>query len=348
MKQQAYLNFPLVMLKKTIHHPEAGMSDIGAYGIRLYAQHCRRNPDSALAQLAYISTRRPDEALPRDVETLSRRQDVAAFIDGTSDAWLDPAGFEQGALDMLKDSPVELDADDSEALSHWLALRDAAAYFGRRIINYTTLEKQVKTIQKEVDTHASQTGAPVTGRVPAQYFFETAQTFSDLEAMRMFRCVVAVRSIVGHKRFTGTTKDMLRARMIGAKSPSVATALADYEPAVKAELAAMQSRKRFDRILTEAAVRGFLVKVGMGRRVYLSLTAKNPEELASWVKAKFNRLANYREQEREARKGQQGDTDRGTEGDTEGDSFKKSLLRSLSQEVPLKKTPYKTSSRPEA
>ena len=143
--------------------------------------------------------------------------------------------------------------------------------------------------------------------------------------------------MVGKKHFVGVTKDMLRARMIGGKSPSVAASLAQGAPELKAELDELQSRKRFDRLLTLAASRGFFGKVGMGRRVYLSIEHKDPVALAGRVRTRFDRLTEYRERERTARNPQLYTvtlpvfaTRRGTIGDTiggiKGYSFNKSLL----------------------
>lgn len=118
--------------------------------------------------------------------------------------------------------------------------------------------------------------------------------------MRLFRCVVVVRSLVGSKDFTGTTKDMIRARMIGGKSPSVADALASKSEPLRDELDALGSRKRFDRILTEGAVRKFYGKSGAGRRVYLSITAKDPADLSAMVARRFARHADYKTAEQQA------------------------------------------------
>jgi hypothetical protein len=122
-----------------------------------------------------------------------------------------------------------------------------------------------------------------------------------LDDMRVFRCVAAARSLVGKKHFVGVTKDMLRARMIGGKSPSVAASLAQGAPELKAELDELQSRKRFDRLLTLAASRGFFGKFGKGRRIYLSTEDKDPVALAGRVRTRFDRLTEYRERERTAR-----------------------------------------------
>lgn len=335
-----FINFPLFLLSDTHTAPKRGLTLITSMAFVEYAQHCRRDYTAALLQAVYQSQRHPDKPLPADVRDIMSREDVSEFaVTAAGEAWGDGSQFTTGAAEMIEDYKIELNESEQQALVNWLALRDAAFFFGRQILDFEGIYRDAAAAGRGVQRHASEHGPLVSASIPGKYFFETISKASDPEAMRLFRCVAAVRSLVGSKRFTGTTKDMLRARMIGAKSAAVAEAMAAQSEALRVELKALGSRKRFDRILTEGATRGFYVKLGMGRRIYLSLDAANPEALGVMIGKRFNRQAQYRTREAAARelvagakpKGQQG----GSKGGTEGGSFNKSLSIRLNSKNPL-------------
>ena len=121
-----------------------------------------------------------------------------------------------------------------------------------------------------------------------------------IKDLPVFRAVAALRSIIGRHRFTGTTKAMISARMIGAKSKAVADHLCDKGDAIQEEFERLQRRRQFDNLLTDVACRGFVVKVGMARRIYLSTEAESPAHLAEMVNKSKRRHA-YLQQERAAR-----------------------------------------------
>ena len=202
---------------------------------------------------------------------------------------------------MVRDHPPETTDRERQAVVSFVALRDAAHFFGRILTDYDAVTQSAARSRQAASEHESRHGKDATASVPADYLFEMLDSQPTLDDMRVFRCVAAARSLVGKKHFVGVTKDMLRARMIGGKSPSVAADMAARSPAIAAELAALSSRKRFDRIFTTAAARGFFGKCGMGRRVYLSIEHKDPVALASCVKTRFDRLTEYKERERTAR-----------------------------------------------
>jgi len=326
------------MLANTYTDPDNGMSDISQFAISEFARHCKRDYKDALVQAVYQAQRHPDRAFPSDVRTIMSRGDVADYAEtAAGEAWGDCSEFATGALEMLEDLEIELNEHEQAALVSWLAIRDAAHFFKRRILNFDAVQTRVKQSEKEINIHAREHGALVSASCPADYFFETLEKTTDPEVMRLFRCVVAVRSLVGSKDFTGTTKDMIRARMVGAKSPAVAEVIASNSEPVRDELDALSSRKRFDRILTEGAVRKFYGKFGAGRRVYLSLSVKDPAELSAMVARRFARHADYKTAEQQARVLKQG-TPRGHQGGSKGGSFNKTLNKTY-----LVRTVYATS-----
>lgn len=297
-----FLNFPIVMLAETIADPKRGLNAIACFAFEGYAKHCGRDFPAAFAQVAYLA-RSKGAAMPAAVKALLARPDLTELVEAINqEAWGPGADeYQQNAADMVRDYPPETTDRERQAVVSFVALRDAAHFFGRKITDYDAVMQSAARSRQAVSEHETRHGKDATASVPADYFFEVLDNRPTLDDMRVFRCVAAVRSLVGKKHFVGVTKDMLRARMIGGKSPSVAASLAQGAPELKAELDELQSRKRFDRLLTLAASRGFFGKFGKGRRIYLSTEDKDPVALAGRVRTRFDRLTEYRERERTAR-----------------------------------------------
>lgn len=338
-----FINFPIVMLAETYDDPQKGMKKIIHLAFVEYSKHCRRDYKQALVQAIYVTKRQPDIVLPYDVRQIMYRDDISDFAETainehwghegtdfveTTLATLDSFEMLQSLNASQCEADFELSESEKGALVDWLALMDSASYFKRRILDYDGVCECAGKSQCANFQHAESFGILVHASIPSTFFFETMSNAKDAEAMRLFRCVCAVRSMVGQKKFTGTTKDMLRARMIGAKTPAVAEAMAEESKPLCQELDELGSRKRFDRILTEGAVRKFYGKFGTGRRVYLSLTAKEPQTLAAMVGKKLNRHASYKALEQKARdkiKGTARGQQEGIDRDSKGGSFNKTL-----------------------
>jgi len=295
-----YINFPLCLLSETITATEAhGMNKLASYVIADYARHCRPDSAGAVVQLAYAVRGR--ETLPKGLQRVAGRQAFRECVESLDDCWGGSGDqFEETAKDVFGD-PAEMFTDELADIVHWCSIRRAAHFFGRTVNNYDGLTDTAGRLQKAVDQHERDHGAICITSIPLDFFNECQNQASNLDSLRLLRMVCAVRSLVGKKRFTGTTKDMLRARMIGAKSPAVASKMAaDSEP-MKDESQAMESRFRFDRILTEGGIRKFYVSMGAGRRVYLSTSATGHHDLAGMIGKKPALQAAYRKQAADAR-----------------------------------------------
>ncbi len=301
-KQSRFVNYPISMLAETIADPKRGLTAIACFAFAEYAKHCERDFESAFAQMAYLA-RSQNAVLPKAVRAFLARRDVAELVEAISqEAWGPGAGdYPAGAADMVRDYPPETTDRERQAVVSFVALRDAAHFFGRKITDYDAVTQSAARSRQAVSEHETRHGKDATASVPADYFFEVLDSQPTLDDMRILRVVAAVRSLVGAKTVCGSTKAMIAARMIGAKSPVVAADMAARDPAIAAELAALSSRTRFDRISTTAAARRFFGKCGMGRRVYLSVEHKDPVALAACVKTRFSRMAEYKERERRAR-----------------------------------------------
>jgi hypothetical protein len=297
-----FLNFPLGLIAETIPDPAGGLNVIASYAFAAYAERYGRDFPAAFAQVAYLA-RSKGATMPAAVKALLARRALAELVEAVSqEAWGPGADeYQQNAADMVRDYPPETTDRERQAVVSFVALRDAAHFFGRKITDYDAVMQSAARSRQAVSEHETRHGKDATASVPAGYLFEMLDSQPTLDDMRILRVVAAVRSLVGAKTVCGSTKAMIAARMIGAKSPVVAADMAAKSPAIAAELAALSSRKRFDRIFTTAAARGFFGKCGMGRRVYLSVERKDPVALAACVKTRFDRLTEYKERERTAR-----------------------------------------------
>ena len=301
-KQSRFVNYPISMLAETIADPKRGLTAIACFAFAEYAKHCGRDFPAAFAQVAYLA-RSKGATMPAAVKALLARRDLTELVEAISqEAWGPGVDeYQQNAADMVRDYPPETTDRERQAVVEFVALRDAAHFFGREITDYDAVMQSAARSRQAASEHESRHGKDATASVPAGYLFEMLDSQPTLDDMRVFRCVAAVRSLVGAKSVCGSTKAMIAARMVGAKSPVVAADMAARSPAIWAELAALSSRKRFDRIFTTAATRGFFGKCGMGRRVYVSVKYQDPVELASCAKTRFDRLTEYKERERTAR-----------------------------------------------
>ena len=151
-----------------------------------------------------------------------------------------------------------------------------------------------------VDEHKRRFGALTCCSIDTEYLFETMKSCT-VDDGRIFRMVCAVRSLIGAKIFTGTVKDMIRARMVGAKIPHIASILASEDPAIAEEMETLESRKRFDRLMGKCFERGFFCKVAAGRRIYLSTKIKDPVELARKVQESYLRKSELKERQKKGR-----------------------------------------------
>jgi hypothetical protein len=283
------------------------MNVVSSYVIANYARHCRPDDGGAIAQLAYAA--RNHEALPQHLQRVAGRQAFREFVESIGDCWGGSGDqFEATALDVLGDPAAMFSSSEIETITTWCATRRAAKFFARRITNYDTAATEAAAANAFADAHAAQFGAVCYASAPADYFFETADCSPGPDGMRLFRMVCAARSLVGTKRFTGTTKDMVCSRMIGAKSSVVAAAMVAASDHLRDELDALRSRKRFDRLIEECTMRRFFCKATLsgGRRINISTTLTDTAALKALVTncMKKTRRAAYR--------GTPGGTPRGT------------------------------------
>lgn len=302
MKTQSdkrFLNFPLAMLGDTIKNPRDGLNKILCYAIVEYSPHCRRTWESAFSQLVYCACRKKDVDFTADVRRIFRRNDVREFLEGcyeggsvVGDCFTPPNddGFEGKLIEAFTDSGVEFNDQEQKAIVDCMAVIDAGDYLGFTLRNIEAVQADARQARLELEAFQREHGHDASASIPVGYFANTWNVVAKpdneqniITEMRLFRMVAAVRSLIGEKTLTGTTKDMLRARCIGGKSPKVASAILKKSPAFITESTELESRWKFDKVLNEGGTRGFYTNVGMYRRIFLSTENNAGEKMVAAI-----------------------------------------------------------------
>lgn len=298
-----FLNFPLVLLAETITDPWNALERIACFAVTEYGnRNCQPEANDALIQAMYCESQRTNEPLPSDVEQVLRREDVDALVGAIPEHFGgggDTSEFIDSVRESIGEYDIELNDDESDALTRWCKLRRAVDFFGRTICNADHIHRCHADALSRCEEHKKSFKPLVWCSVPAQYLWEIKDQ-ERLKDLPILRAVAALRSIIGKHHFTGTTKAMIYARMIGAKSEAAANHLCSRSDSIRTEYKRLQRRRQFDNLLTDVACRGFVVKIGMARRIYLSTDAESPKHLAEMVKESKRRRA-YRAEERAAR-----------------------------------------------
>ncbi len=305
------------------------MQAIMSYCFSSLSERCITNHRTALAQAIYVQHREPNVIFPPDVNRIMWRDEIREFAktaigenwgDGTEfvkntayDIELSEDGFgvdAQGAYDT--DTKIKLSEDDKAALVTFDAWRRAADLLEIRILSYPAHYGLAKSAGAAIRAHEAEFGSLAFASVDAAYFRDCRKRADDPDAMRLFRFVCAVRSLIGKKRIVGTTKDMLRARIIGAKNKDVASRMIGRDIDLLAGHEDMKSRKRFDRICDLGATRKFYGKFGKFPFINFSLELTTPAAIRDLLTAKKEKRTAYRRAEQAARlegtgKGHRGD-----------------------------------------
>lgn len=297
-----FLNFPLVMLGDTITNPRDGLDKILNYAIVEYSPHCRRTWQQAFAQIIYCKYRKKGVNFSAKVNKLFRRDDVEAFLEGGYEGGnvLDecfammghnaPDGVNNQMIESINDSGVEFNDQEQKAIVDCMAMIDAGHYLGFTLGNIDAVQEGARKARLELLAFQREHGHDASASIPVKYFQDTWNVVQKpdneqniITEMRLFRMVAAVRSLIGGKALTGTTKDMLRARCIGGKSPKVASAILKKSPALIKESSELESRWKFDKVLNEGGTRGFYTSVGMYRRIFLSTENNAVEKMVEGI-----------------------------------------------------------------
>ena len=294
-----FLNFPLSMLADTVSNPKDGMSKILRYAIVEYSPRCRRTWEQAFAKMVYCKYRKKSVCFSAKINKLIRRDDVKEFLEGeyeggniVDDCFAPPNddGFEGKLIEAFNDSGVEFDNEEQAAIIDCMAVIDAEDYLGFTGGDIDTVHEGARKARLEIEAFQREHGHDASASIPVKYFqdtwnivFKPDNEQTTITEMRLFRMVAAVRSLIGEKTMTGTTKDMLRARCIGGKSPKVASAIVKKSPDLIKESTELESRWKFDKVLNEGGTRGFYTNVGMYRRIFLSTENSAVEKMVEAI-----------------------------------------------------------------
>lgn len=284
-----FLNFPLSMLSRTITDPKDGLNKILDYAIVDYSRHCRRTWKQAFAQIVYCRCRNKDVGFSAKVDKLLRRPDVKDFLGGDTEGgsvvgdcfaaggYNPHDGAHSRMIEAIDDSGIEFNDAEQAAIVDCMAVIDAAHYLGFTVGSIDGINEGASKSRLDLEAFQREHGHDASASIPVEYFKDILNIVrkpdnerNTAAEMRLFRMVAAVRSLIGEKTMTGTTKDMLRARCIGGKSPKVASAILKKSPELISESNELKSRWKFDKVLNEGSTRGFYTNVGMYCRIFLS------------------------------------------------------------------------------
>ncbi len=298
-----FLNFPLVMLGDTITNPRDGLDKILNYAIVDYSRHCRRTWKQAFAQIVYCRCRNKDVGFSAKVDKLLRRPDVKDFLGGYTEGgsvvgdcfaaggYNPNDGAHSRMIEAIDNSGIEFNDAEQAAIVDCMAVIDAAHYLGFTIVgSIDGINEGASKSRLDLEAFQREHGHDASASIPVEYFKDILNIVrkpdnerNTAAEMRLFRMVAAVRSLIGGKALTGTTKDMLRARCIGGKSPKVASAILKKSPELISESNELKSRWKFDKVLNEGGTRGFYTNVGMYRRIFLSTENNAAEKMVEAI-----------------------------------------------------------------
>jgi hypothetical protein len=114
--------------------------------------------------------------------------------------------------------------------------------------------------------------------------------------LELFRMICAIRSIVGKKKFAITNRKMIVSRMFGLRSSKFTYNLGKKE---SEQYSYYTKRYPFDKLMNNAADRGFFAKIPAHRGYYISKELTT-DELATKVKTSIQKKQDKRKREKAA------------------------------------------------
>lgn len=267
-----YVHFPLFLIKDLFSpkNQETVISNIFDLGIYNYSKQFQFQDFSAYSQVIYCYYRggltdELHEYLQNlyDKEVLTLDQDYNGF-------------------NGLKFEPYELDELCEYAKDH-TELRELCIEFYKmdlamKSLNLTGSIERIlgdsKEILKLVSEHERRYGNEPSVMLKTDFIFDYYKKTKSFNEIILFAAYAGIKSIIGKKDFAGTTKKMIIARMIGAKSDKV---LQDFLKNKELKKIYDQYIKRywFDKLIAELLKRGFVkskmtLAMGLKSRIYLS------------------------------------------------------------------------------
>ena len=296
----SYFQFPLCLLKGVFENAETGLNLIISYSIVNLAKKLSYSQNDVARQLMYDCYRN-ESKLHNSLRTI-----IAKYIKkGELTYDLDYNGFSGTGNEFeFEPSGEELRsifAKDKEF--YQLAILHYQIHCAAKVLNVQlgSIENTMRNYEKAnslVESHESKYGKDPTPGIKTSLLFDIRDK-KNYEEMVLICGLIAIRSTVGKRRFTSTTKSVIAMRMIGAKSNVV---LQDFLKDKKLKVVHERYSKRYpmDKLLDTLIQRKFLnSKIPIGRRIYISPTL-NMDELEKVI-ITFRKEKNIKKKEKDAR-----------------------------------------------
>jgi len=264
-----YITVPLSVIKRIYTHPKTGISDIFDVGIYKVSTYEDINECEAIKQFLYCFYRERDsipKALYCEVSGIIDCDEDYNGFDGHGN--FDPEIDIESLAEYIKENNASSLLRDIKELH---ALRAVKEILNMRFDIPTVLSSAKSIISKLPDNDPLVT-------IKKEMIFDYYKNQKTAYEKDMFACYLGIRSIIGRKDYTSTTKEMILCRMLGCKSKEhIKDALKTKE--LKKVYEAYSKRYAMDKLLDNLVKYKFITKIGIKplRRTYVSTRYDLPE-----------------------------------------------------------------------
>lgn len=287
-EQPKYISFPLFLISGL----PGNLSSIFDYGILRFASTivCA-DMSVAYKQVLYAYYR---GGLPRSLQhMIDELVENDRFLpdddfNGFNGDTFDPeTGLEEFAAAGV-DDPAFADA----CLEFW-QLRQAMDILKISSKDWDQLVRSARLIQATVDKREKESGKDVSVMISLELIFSYYKEKKTAYEIDLLRGYLAIKSILGNKRITGTTKEFILTRMVGARKKDLLSSFLK-DKGLKKIYDHYGKRYHMDKLLAELLARGFIKgKLAFQRRIYLSnhyATEELPEAVAELLSKNNNKV----------------------------------------------------------
>jgi hypothetical protein len=274
-----YMQFPLCMLQKLPISPVETLESIISFGVYYYSRCIKYDMVDVMTQLMYCYYRNNELLSDKMQNRIENNVEIDEDYNGFHGKDFEPLECSGESLEKLLNTEPEL---RKEAIENY-QLRESARFYGLKEINRKQRIDYVIKFQAE---HEAMHGKQPMPSISIDMLFDYKKNPQDLELLMSY---ISIKSLIGQYKFTGTCKDVIVMRMIGAKS-SKALENALKNKTLKSIYDKYSKRYWFDKLIKDLFDRDFLQsKIGLKRKIYLSTTLNFDElgvEIAKMLKSK--------------------------------------------------------------
>ena len=275
------MQFPLCILQEIPKNPAKTFELMISFGVAYYAKSIKEfTMQDIMRQLMYDYYRNQKVLSNKMIAIIENNVEIDEDYNGFSGEkfypFLDCSGE---SLEKILNEYPEL---RNESIENY-KIHMAAEFYNLNHIDRTQKIKEVSTLQLK---HESMHGKQPMPSVNTELLFSFRDNPQNIE---LFMAYAAIKSLIGQGKFTGTCRQVIVMRMIGAKSKD-ALGYALKDKTLKKIYDKYFNRYWFDKLLNELLSRNFLKsKLGFKRKIYLSTKYdfnELPIEVAKLIKSK--------------------------------------------------------------